>query len=68
MGLSKSNKGQLAEYRVAILCLSLGFEVYKSLTVNGAVVTPDSILFKVKNRRIQKLFPGSILARPPKRH
>jgi hypothetical protein len=30
MGLSKSNKGQLAEYRVAILCLSLGFEVYKS--------------------------------------
>src|ERR1700730_4026415 len=33
-----------------------------------AVVTPDTILFKVKNRQIQRLFPGSILARPPKRH
>jgi len=29
-----------------------------------AVVSPDTILFKVRNRRIQKLFPGSILARP----
>jgi hypothetical protein len=108
--LSKSNKGALAEYRVAVLCLSLGFEVYRSMVVNGAVdmilirrnhvlkcqvkssssiagaatagspkhlrqgrndvlavVTPDTILFKVKNRRIQRLFPGSILARPPKR-
>jgi len=32
-----------------------------------AVVTPESILFKVRNREIQKLFPGSVLARPPKR-
>jgi hypothetical protein len=32
-----------------------------------AVVTPDNIIFKVRSRQIQKLFPGSILARPPKR-
>lgn len=35
--LSKSNKGALAEYRVAILCVTLGFEVFKCLMVNGPV-------------------------------
>jgi hypothetical protein len=32
-----------------------------------AVVTQDGILLKVKNRRVQKQFPGSVLARPPKK-
>ena len=111
MGLSKSNKGSLAEYKVVCLCLSLGWYVFmcatpncptdliltrgnhivlkaqvkSSTTATGAsnagnpkhlrqggndvlfVLTLDTILIKVKDRRIQKMFPGSILARPPKR-
>jgi len=111
MGLSKSNKGALAEYRVGCFLISTGgWIVFRCMTPNSAidlilwrknhllkcqvksaaatgtatagnpkhlrqghadvlaVVGPDTILFKVKNRRIQKLFPGSILARLPKRH
>ena len=109
MGLSKSNKGALAEYRVACFCLAANWIVFRCMTPNSdvdlvllrrghllkcqvkstsgagaatagnpknlrqgrndilAVVTPDTILFKVRNRRIQRLFPGSILARPLKR-
>jgi len=109
MGLSKSNKGSLAEYRVLCLCLSMGWIVYPCATPNSltdmvllrrghllkcqvksssgagaatagnpkhlrqgnndvlAVVTPENILFKVRNRQIQRLFPGSVLARPSKR-
>lgn len=33
-----------------------------------AVVTPESILLKVKSRQIARMFPGSVLSRPPKRH
>jgi hypothetical protein len=111
--LSKSNKGALAETRVAMLLASSGiWSVFPNFLPNGAVdlilmhnhrghllkcqvksahdaggaatagnpkhlrqgrndvlaiVTPDNILFKVKNRRIQRLFPGSILARTPKK-
>jgi paraquat-inducible protein B len=32
-----------------------------------AIVTVDSVVFKVRNRKIQQLFPGSVLARPPKK-
>ncbi len=109
MGLSKSNKGALAEYRVACLLLASNWLVFRCMTPNSAVdmilwrrnhvlkcqvksaagagastagnpkhlrqgrndvlavVTPETIVFKVRNRQIQKLFPGSILARPPKR-
>jgi hypothetical protein len=111
MVLSKSNKGALAEYRVACYLLASGnWLVFRSLTPNGsvdmvllhhrghllkcqvksavasgaataanpkhlrqgrnhvlAVVTPDNIVFKVINRQVQKLFPGSILARPAKK-
>jgi hypothetical protein len=110
MGLSKSNRGSLAEYRVLCLCLQLGFLVFLCATPNSptdmvlikgthivlkcqvksastgtgassagnpkflrqgrqdvlAVVTPESILFKVRNKKIQKLFPGAVLARPPR--
>lgn len=110
--LSKSNRGAYAEFRVALYCLGLGFEVYRNLMPNGAtdmiltrrgytlrcqvksagshsgvanagnpkflrqgnndvlaICTPDGggIIFKVRSRKIQKLFPGSMLARPPKR-
>ena len=110
MGLSKSNRGSLAEYRVLILCLSTGWLVFPCATPNSptdmilvrknhvlkcqvksastnigastagnpkhlrqgrndvlAVVTPETIVFKVRNRRIQRLFPGSVLARPTKK-
>jgi hypothetical protein len=109
MGLSKSNKGALAEYRVACLLLATNWIVFRCMTPNSpvdlvlcrrghtlkcqvkstsgggaanagnpknlrqgrndvlAVVTPDTIIFKVRSRQIQRLFPGSILARPPKR-
>src|SRR5260370_16923677 len=33
-----------------------------------AVVSSENIILKVRNRQIQRLFPGSILARPPKPH
>jgi hypothetical protein len=108
--LSKSNKGALAEYRVAVLLLAANWNVFRCMTPNSsvdlvlirrghtlkcqvksasgagagtagnrknlrqgnndvlAVVTPDNIIFKVRSRRIQRLFPGSILARPVKRH
>jgi hypothetical protein len=108
--LSKSNKGALAEYRVACLCLAANWIVFRCMTPNSstdliltrgnrytlrcqvksssgagaatagnpkhlrqgqndilAVVTPENIIFKVRNRQIQRLFPGSILARPPKK-
>lgn len=110
MGLSKSNKGALAEYRVACLLLAASWIVFRCMTPNSpvdlilvrrghvlkcqvksasgtgaatagnpkhlrqgqndvlAVVTPDTIIFKVRNRRIQRLFPGSILARPSRKH
>jgi Holliday junction resolvase len=100
--LSKSNKGALSEYRVAVHLLANGWSVYRNMTPNGsvdlviqrrghllktqvksiangnggnpkhlrqgnndvlAVVGPDHIIFKVRSRRIQRLFPGSILAR-----
>jgi hypothetical protein len=109
--LSKSNRGAHAEFRVALFCLGLGFEVYRNLMPNGlvdmiltrrgghvlkcqvksasshsgvatagnprhlrqgnndvlAICVPEGgIIFKVRNRKIQKLFAGSILARPPK--
>jgi len=110
MALSKSNKGALAEYRVACLILAGGgWLVFRCMTPNSAVdlilwrrnhllrcqvesssgagaatagnpkhlrqgkndilavVTSETIIFKVRNRQIQKLFPGSILARPPKK-
>lgn len=106
--LSKSNKGALAEYRVACFLLQANWIVFRCMTPNSAVdlvlyrrghllkcqvksasgsaatagnpknlrqgrndilavVTPDTIMFKVRNRQIQRLFPGSVLARPPKR-
>jgi hypothetical protein len=111
--LSKSNKGALAELRVALMLAGTGvWTVFPNMMPNGAVdlvllhnhrglllkcqvksataaggastagnpknlrqgnqdvlavVTPDNILFKVKNRRIQKLFPGSVLARRTKK-
>jgi len=109
MALSKSNKGALAEYRVACLLLATGWLVFRCMAPNSAVdmilwrrnhllkcqvksasglgaatagnpkhlrqgrndvlavVTPDNIIFKVRNRQIQKQFPGAILARPPKK-
>lgn len=109
--LSKSNKGALAEYRVACALLASNWIVFRCMTPNSsvdlvlyrrghllkcqvksanakgvstasnpknlrqgsndvlAVVTPDhQILYKVRNRRIARLFPGSVLARPVKRH
>ena len=102
--LSKSNKGALAELRVAVFLIAQGWYVFHSLTPNSpvdmvairrghtlkiqvksganggnpkhlrqgnndilAVCSPDAILLKVRNRQIQKLFPGSVLARPAKR-
>jgi hypothetical protein len=102
--LSKSNKGALAELRVATLLIAQGWFVFQCFTPNSpvdmialrrghtlkiqvksganggnpkflrqgnndvlAVVGVDSVLFKVRNRRIQKLFPGSTLARRSKR-
>lgn|SRR5215813_6385325 len=111
--LSKSNKGALAELRVAMFLAFTGaWTVFPNLLPNSdvdmvllhnhrghllkcqvkssfdgvgasaagnhkhlrqgrndvlAIVTTDNILFKVKNRKIQQLFPGSVLARPPKK-
>ena len=33
--LSKGTKGQIAEYRVAVALLALGFQVFKNMSVNG---------------------------------
>ena len=103
MGLSKSNRGALAEYRVVCLCLSMGWFVFPCATPNSptdlillgkghtlkcqvksastisgasnagnpkhlrqgrndilAVCTPDTILFKVKNRRVQACSPAFV--------
>jgi hypothetical protein len=110
MGLSKSNRGAVGEYRVALALLAAGWLVFRCMTPNSpvdlilcrrghvlkcqvkstnqvkygssagnpknlrqgsndvlAVVLPDQILYKVRTRRIQRMFPGSVLARPPKR-
>jgi hypothetical protein len=110
--LSKSNRGALAELRVATTLAQTGiWSVYYSLLPNGdidlviihnryrraykvqvksvtdqigvsaasnirnlrqgandilAVVTPESILYKVRDKRTQRLFPGSVLARNKK--
>lgn len=104
--LSPANAGSLAELRVSVHLISMGFQVFRNVLVNGptdllaikgrgrriirvqvkstlgmaqlknlrnggnellAVLLDGQIHYRAINRAVQRLVPGSILARRPRK-
>ena len=104
--LSPANAGSLAELRVSVHLISMGFQVFRNVLVNGptdllairgrsrriirvqvkstlgmaqlknlrnggnellAVIVDGQIHYRAIDRSVQKLIPGSILARRPRK-